>query len=158
MDAEFALASGKPDAGKLVGGKLAGGKLLAVGGAAIGSVPGEGMPVAFVEMPRFADGVFVSADVGPAADAKSGRDVDGPPLFSVGLDEDAGNEGKVGAEDGKAEGMGVSSDGKAADGNAAAVPLLSGSGNVPLVTGKGDPRVAVGRVRELSLLSDSRSF
>lgn len=158
MDAEFALASGKTDAGKLVGGKLAGGKLLAVGGAPIGSVTGEGMLVAFVETPRSADGIFVSAVVGTASDAKSGRDVEGTPWFGVGMEGDSGSEGNVGAEDGKAEGVGVSSDGNAADGNAAAVPSLSGGGNVPLVTGKGDPRVAVERLRELSWLSDPRSF
>jgi hypothetical protein len=163
LEAEFGfpggkLEDGKLEDGKLAGGELAGGKLLVAGNTPIGPVPGGGTLVEFIEAPRLADGVFASAVAGAASDVKSGREDDGNPLFKAGMDGAAGSEGNVAEEDGKAGEDAVSSDGKAAGGSVAAVALLEGRGNVPLGTGKGDPRVAVGRARELSLLSKSRSF
>ena len=51
-----------------------------------------------------------------------------------------------------------SSDGKVAVGSVAEFGPLAGRGNVPMGKGKGEPRVAVGRSRELSWLSNARSL
>lgn len=155
----FGLAGGKLGDERLVVGELVGGKSLDVGAAPNGSGPCVGTLVAFVEASRLAEGALTPPFAGDASDVKSGSEDEGNPLFGAVTDGATGSEGNVAAEDGKDGGDTVSRYGNAAGGRVAELAPLSGTGAVPLLgTGKGDPRVAAGRARELSLSSNSRSF
>lgn len=132
------------------------------GGAPCGEPPRFELTLEFEAVPRFPGCVTPSAPFGVASDVKSGTEGNGMPLLNEGIDVEDGTAVEIAGGDGRAgkDGVGMlaeSNGGRATGGSVEAVVPSSGLGNAVLGSGKGAPRVAVGRVLELSPAPDSRS-